>query len=119
MKQAGSSVASRGSDQEVLVLVSLALMATVLSTDAGPTLEAGSDVYSDRVAQLVVALAQADADFSLKQEELGLTGAAPLVGLGEKDEPTSPTAPAHTAPAPPATSGRTAPAAKPASSKGR
>jgi hypothetical protein len=101
------------------VLASLALMAAVLSTDAGPALETGSDVYSDRVAQLVVALAQADADFSLKQEELGLTGAAPLVGLGEKDEPASPNAPAHASPARPAANGRIAPAAKPASSKGR
>jgi len=101
------------------VLASLALMATVLSTDAGPAVEAGSDVYSDRVTQLVVALAQADADFSLKQEELGLTGAAPLVGLGDKDEPASPTAPAHATPNRPAANGRTSPAAKAASTKNR
>jgi hypothetical protein len=102
------------------VLASLALMATVLSCDAVPALEEGSDVYSDRVAQLVVALAQADADFSLKQEELGLTGAAPLVGLGDKAEPAPPTASAAPpASARPAASGRSAPAAKPASAKNR
>src|SRR5262249_34645332 len=109
----------RGSEQEVLLLASLALIATGLSTGPSPVREAGSAVCSDRVVQLVVALAQADADFSLKQEELGLTGAAPLTGLGDKDEPASLTAPAHATPARPVPNGRTAPAAKPASAKNR
>jgi len=103
------------------VLASFALMATVLSTDAVPALERVSDVYSDRVIALVVALAQADADFARKQEELGLTGSAPLVGLGDKAEPVSPN-PAPPDPASPASSRGTGHrdwAAKPAPPKGR
>jgi hypothetical protein len=100
------------------VLASLAVMATVLSTDAVPSLDTGSDVYSDRVMQLVVALAQADADFTLKQEELGLTGAAPLVGLGDKPEPSSTTASLPASTSRPAW-GPNKPVAKPASTKNR
>jgi hypothetical protein len=101
------------------VLASLALMATVLSTEAVPTLDTGSDVYSDRVMQLVVALAQADADFTLKQEELGLTGAAPLVGLGDKPEPSSTTAASLPASTSRPAWGPNKSVAKPASTKNR
>jgi hypothetical protein len=101
------------------MLASLALMATVLSADAVSCLESGSDVYSDRVGQLVVALAQADADFTFKQEELGLTGAAPLVGLGDKPEPSPTTASLPAASTPRPASGPGKPLAKPASPKNR
>jgi hypothetical protein len=103
------------------VLASLVLMASVFATDAVPAFDEGSYVRSDRVVQLVVALAQAEADFSLKQSELGLTGSAPLVGLEQKQEaPSSSVVPASS----PAAASRPLPhpdtaVARPASTKRR
>ena len=61
------------------MLYTLALFAAV--TAAAPGLEIAEPEPVTRSAQLLRALDQADFDFASVQKDLGLVGAAPLVGL--------------------------------------
>lgn len=70
------------------MLFELALLAAV--TAAAPRPEFALPEPVTRNAQLLRALGQADDDFATVQKELGLVGAAPLVGLKTDVAPARP-----------------------------
>ena len=72
------------------MLYTLVLLAAV--TAAAPRPELALPEPVTRNAQLLRALGQADDDFATVQKELGLVGAAPLVGLKTDGAPVRPSA---------------------------